>query len=520
MISKFKELKLRTRTNMNIFTSFIQKSGLDFKQYQYDGVKWAIENEQSKRKDQDKLISHDRIRGGFIADEMGLGKTITLLGMIFANFMMKTLIVLPNSLIEQWAAEIFRLTGYKPLIYHGPGKKKITVSDLEKSIIVLTTYSAVALNKKQQEKISPLSLLHCIKWNRVAFDEAHHLRNANSRYIGARLLQTSIRWLISGTPIQNKQKDFYLLCSVLGLPRSYYTEKENIGEFFQLYVLHRTKKEVGIIIPGLSEKKEIVSWKTEEERKMSFAIHNELKSSGTDKLRTILLAQKICTLPTLLTVNVSKEQNEGTSQIKLLKSLSTSKMDAVIETILERKGNGAGKIIFCRFIAEIDEVMKRLQIGGMSCVANLDGRVKKKKDKIGRLNDKYEALVVQIQTGCEGLNLQKNYSEVYFVSPNWNPAVEAQAVARCHRIGQELPVFVFRFEMDELLRDQLRLGSPSPVLKEFGEDDDCVSNGDPKRNLEDDDGDSDDCLSNLGSMDQYVNIVQNRKKDLIAEMFT
>ena len=112
---------------MNIFTSFIQKSGLDFKQYQYDGVKWAIENELSKRKDQEKLISHDRIKGGFIADEMGLGKTITMLGIIFANFMMKTLIVLPNSLIEQWASEIFRLTGYKPLIYHGLKKKKIKV---------------------------------------------------------------------------------------------------------------------------------------------------------------------------------------------------------------------------------------------------------------------------------------------------------------------------------------------------------------------------------------------------------
>ena len=126
---------------MNIFTSFIQKSGLDFKQYQYDGVKWAIENELSK----EKMVSHNRIKGGFIADEMGLGKTITMLGIIFANFMMKTLIVLPNSLIEQWAAEIFRLTGYKPLIYHGPGKKKITVSDLEKSIIVLTIFPPFVL---------------------------------------------------------------------------------------------------------------------------------------------------------------------------------------------------------------------------------------------------------------------------------------------------------------------------------------------------------------------------------------
>jgi hypothetical protein len=54
---------------------------------------------------------------------------------------------------------------------------------------------------------------------------------------------------------------------------------------------------------------------------------------------------------------------------------------------------------------------------------------------------------LQIQTGCEGLNLQADYCEVYFVSPNWNPAVEEQAIARCHRIGQIKPVHVFRFHM-------------------------------------------------------------------------
>ena len=139
-------------------------------------------------------------------------------------------------------------------------------------------------------------------------------------------------------------------------------------------------------------------------------------------------------------------------------------------------------------------------------------------------------MVVQIQTGCEGLNLQKHYSEVYFVSPNWNPAVEAQAVARCHRIGQKLPVFVFKYEMDELTRDQLRLGShlqlslqnisqeeiSSKLVKYKNkfiveEDDDCKRNC---SNLEDGDP-----LSNLESMDQYVNAVQDRKKGLIAELF-
>ena len=63
------------------------------------------------------------------------------------------------------------------------------------------------------------------------------------------------------------------------------------------------------------------------------------------------------------------------------------------------------------------------------------------------LTSKIDVLILQIQTGCEGLNLQQ-FKEVYFVSPHWNPAVEDQAVARCHRIGQDEPVDVFKFEME------------------------------------------------------------------------
>ena len=58
-----------------------------------------------------------------------------------------------------------------------------------------------------------------------------------------------------------------------------------------------------------------------------------------------------------------------------------------------------------------------------------------------------DILILQVQTCCEGLNLQA-YSEVYFVTPHWNPFVEEQAVARCHRIGQKADVHVYRFFMD------------------------------------------------------------------------
>jgi SNF2 family DNA or RNA helicase len=121
--------------------------------------------------------------------------------------------------------------------------------------------------------------------------------------------------------------------------------------------------------------------------------------------------------------------------------------------ILERKGNGCGKLIFCHFREEIDEIATRLRNGGMTTVATFDGRTSNGK-RFDILNDKNEALILQIQTGCEGLNLQENYSEIYFISPHWNPAIEDQAIARCHRIGQTKPVFVQRFEMCNFIKEE------------------------------------------------------------------
>jgi len=131
----------------------------------------------------------------------------------------------------------------------------------------------------------------------------------------------------------------------------------------------------------------------------------------------------------------------------------SSKLDSVVQMILERKGNGCGKLIFCHFREEIDEIATRLRNGGMTTVATFDGRTSNGK-RFDILNDKNEALILQIQTGCEGLNLQENYSEIYFISPHWNPAIEDQAIARCHRIGQTKPVFVQRFEMCNFIKEE------------------------------------------------------------------
>lgn len=434
---------------MEQFNKFLDRAKLTHQQYQKDGVKWCLDNELSTEPICD-------VRGGFIADEMGLGKTIMMIGLMLCNFVERTLIIVPPVLIDQWYVQIARTTGHRAVIFHGDNKKKISQADLNAAKIVISTYGAVTMTKSMMTDrvVTPL---HRIVWSRIIFDEAHHLRNANTtRYIGAKMLRADIRWLVSGTPVQNRKQDLYNMCAILRLPASFYTESSNLLILAKNFILKRTKKQVGIVIPDIVLDKSKIEWANRKEMELSEELHSVLEFSnvrGKGKglpfngvLAALLKARQACIMPRLIANKMDyAEYSEAFN--------CSSKLDHAVGKILERKGNGNGKIIFCHFREEIDEIARRLTAGGITSVATFDGRTSSSK-RHDILSLGHEVLILQIQTGCEGLNLQEHYNEIYFISPHWNPAVEDQAIARCHRIGQTKSVHVERFEMCEFVDEE------------------------------------------------------------------
>ena len=441
-----------TMSDIKNFHLFLERAGLTTKAYQEDGVRWCLEKEVNGTQ-----IGETIHRGGLLADEMGLGKTIQMLGVILCNLQKRTLIVMPRALLDQWKHIIIKMTGHHAVVFHGEGKN-IPFPELEKAPLVITTYGMI---KKGKHKDS-LGVLHKIEWGRVIFDEGHHLRNKNtSGHRGALALKRDITWVVTGTPIQNRKSDFYSLCAVMGLPASYYTAPQNLLPLARAFMLKRTKESVGLKLPELNIEKIEVEWDNKEEKSIAEDIHSMLQFSRVNKMNinNTIAALGVSTLPLLVRARQScvyppliANQFQRLVEAGILDNddriheglLGESKIHKVSEMICKNARNGHKKLVFCHYRGEIDIIAEKLTETGMT-VLTFDGRIQQNQ-RHDILNSDCDVLIMQIQTGCEGLNLQQ-FSEIYFVSPHWNPAVEDQAVARCHRMGQEKEVRVYRFNM-------------------------------------------------------------------------
>jgi SNF2 family DNA or RNA helicase len=474
----------------SIFIRYLKRNDLKVQPHQLNGVEWGLKNKtegheiiiknNNKNKNNKSYEKENTktIYGGIIADEMGLGKTYQMIGILIGklNTELPILIVLPAVLVNQWNEAIRTTLGHEPLVYHGAGKKKLTLAELNARRIVITTYGMISLpnpykkrnsngRKKRTLKRTP-NILHECMWAEIVYDEAHYMRNECDVKFGALKLKAQCKWLITGTPIQNRKEDLNSLFDVLGVPASHYKDSNNILQLVRDFILRRTKVEVGMMLPPLNITTVNVRWENKKEKKIALKIHSEFESDTNFEMcvmERMCRARQICVYPALLSMSRCRSSSSSIKNESFNSYIerheiginSSSKINAVMGHLNTRAENKKSKLIFCHYRGEIDIIVKRLYEAQPKLIVKyIDGRTKpKERSEILLADNQCDVLILQIQTGCVGLNLQQ-YNEVYFISPNWNPAVEDQAIARCYRMGQLNPTEVFRFSMVGLSADE------------------------------------------------------------------
>jgi SNF2 family DNA or RNA helicase len=487
------------------YNYFINHTNKNHTQHQEDGMIWCVQHETNKQ-------DFQNIHGGIIADEMGCGKTIMMIGLMVCNFMPRTLIVVPLALLSQWKQNILETTGHLPLVYYGNNTSSSDVKIITHQCpIVLTTYGVIS---HQFKKFRTSSVLFNTCWNRVIFDEAHHMRNHKTQKYNAGLsLNSNIKWLITGTPIQNKMNDLYRLCEIIGIKNARKIPLDLIKE----NILKRTKRDVGIVLPDLHIHDLSVEWKNDDEKKIADVLHKLTQMNSEVKTCSVKSDAKSYSLNDCEDICDAKTNHNDTlyniaeckgSDRKSLEFIPfTDKKDesnnllSFINTIfgchhlsyylrckqmctlpsllsdLQKKcyddpnimDNGLlhmnkidqlvkhmvsrqsnyKKIIFCSFRKEMDIIKENLENNGIEDVHIYDGRITQKK-RINTLEKQPNVLILQIKMGSEGLNLQYA-NEIYFIGPLWNPAMEDQAIGRCYRLGQTNPTHVFKFNMNNII---------------------------------------------------------------------
>jgi SNF2 family DNA or RNA helicase len=414
--------------------------------YQPDGVRWMAGRELSS--------PHP---GGFLCDEMGLGKTVQILATMLINPKEKTLIIVPKSIVSQWRDEIEKFTpGVITHIYDGPNRKYPEFIQGRLNIVV-TPYSVMTPRKGRGE-VTPL---HMIEWDRVVLDEGHEIRTHKSGiHKSLRLIKAPIRWVMTGTPVFNKMRDFVSLCEFIGIDR------RNVQGFTdkirETYVLRRTKDDVAgfnedlRLPPCIFENVELQMYP--EEGDLYRHIYGECQDAiaeayadsalpGSQEMIILeaLLRVRQCMLwPQMYLDGISVKNRTDTEKY----TGRSKKLEYLVNSIKEHPEEKT--LVFGHFMGEMDRVQELL-CGENIQVFRIDGSVGKDNRELRIKGFKAAGagavFLIQIKAGGVGLNLQEA-TRVYITAPYWNPAAELQAIGRAHRTGQKKTVYVKKLVYD------------------------------------------------------------------------
>ena len=420
--------------------------------YQHQGYNWL-------------RFLHENNFGGILADDMGLGKTLQVLCMLAYAVELgnqSNLIIVPRSLLFNWAKEIEKFApSLRYLIHHGPQREKLDPDFIPTYDIIISTYDTVA---------SDILLFKTYGFYYIVLDESQAIKNpASKRFKAMKLLKATNRLTMTGTPIENNTFDLYAqmsfvnpgsLGSMQKFKQEYSTPIDSNGDedaakmlkqMIYPFLLRRTKEQVATDLP---EKTESIIYcdmpkdqrkKYEELKKViKQDVYQSIKKEGLNRARFkilegLLRLRQMCNSPQILNPDLKA---------------SSAKIDA-IEDFLTGDLAGKNVLIFSQFVSMlsiIKQSLKKLKIKH----AYLDGQTRKREKAVADFmeDDSCSVFLISLKAGNTGLNLVKA-DYVFIVDPWWNPAVEAQAIDRTHRIGQDKHVFAYRLICTDSIEEKI-----------------------------------------------------------------
>jgi len=448
------------------------------------------------------FLAHNWCKGQnvILADEMGLGKTVQTVS--FMNWLRHDrrqqgpfLCVVPLSTMPAWADTFNNWTpDVNYVIYTGREDARKIIRECEllvdgnvrktKFNVLMTTYEYV---------LADAGFLSQIKWQFLAVDEAHRLKNRDSQLYDKLVnFSSPSRLLITGTPIQNTLGELSALMDFL-MPGNKIVKDEDVdlasedashklaelSEAIQPYMIRRTKEKVENDLPPKSEKilrVELSETQLEYYKHILTRNYEALNEGGTGQkqsLLNIVMELKKASNHALLFPNAeAKFVKADATKDETLKALITTsgKMMLLDRLLTKLKADGHRVLIFSQMVHMLDILTDYMRLRNYT-YQRLDGTVpaSDRKIAIDHFNapgsDDY-CFLLSTRAGGLGINLMTADTVVLFDS-DWNPQADLQAMARAHRIGQTKPVSVYRLVSKDTIEEEILERARNKRMLEF-----------------------------------------------------
>ena len=413
----------------------------DLRPYQREGVAW---------------LQHLRAHGanGVLADDMGLGKTLQTIAHVLiektaGRLDRPALVVTLTSLVGNWRRELARFApSLRVGVYHGSGRHDL---DIAKHDVVITTYP-LAARDRDTIAAEPLHLL--------VLDEAHAIKNAGAQASDAvRRFGARHRLCLTGTPIENHLGELWSLFDFLnpGLLGSkdefaamFRAPIEDKGDAVRLaalrervrpFILRRTKDAVAPELPQktqLVRAVELAGAQRELYEGIRVAAHADVRAHIRQRglaastiaiLDALLKLRQVCCDPRLVACDAAR----GVT--------GSAKLDVLLELLASQLADGRRILVFSQFARMLGLISEALLARGVRHVALTGATTDRDKPIDAFQSGRADVFLISLKAGGAGLNLTAADTVIHY-DPWWNPAAQAQATDRAHRIGQTKPVFV------------------------------------------------------------------------------